>query len=76
EMALVGGDDGQQLLRRLIAGAGTVVAPGGWLALEVDCRRAAEVGRMAADDGWTDVSVSDDLFGRARYVLARRWRNA
>jgi len=76
EMALVGGEDGQQLVRRLIAEAGLVVAPGGWLALEVDCRRAADVGRIAAGSGWTDVTVSDDLFGRARYVLARRWRNA
>ncbi len=72
KLALVAGADGQQFVRRLIDEGRSVVAPGGWLALEVDCRRADETGRLATAAGWQDVTVLDDLFGRARYVLARR----
>jgi release factor glutamine methyltransferase len=71
-LALVSGDDGQQLTRRLLHEARTVVRPGGWIALEVDCRRADDTGRLASDAGWEEVTVLDDLFGRARYVLARQ----
>jgi release factor glutamine methyltransferase len=72
ELALVAGEDGQAVLRRLVVEAVPVVAPGGWLALEVDCRRAAETARLATNAGWQEVTVLDDLFGRARYVLARQ----
>ena len=75
-MALVGGEDGQRLLRRLIREGLAAVKPGGWLALEVDCRRADDTARVAAATGWTNVTIRDDLFGRARYVLAQRGRSA
>jgi release factor glutamine methyltransferase len=71
-LALVAGDDGLLFIRRLFSEACDVVAPGGWIAVEVDCNRAAEGGRMAMSLGWQDVTVLDDMFGRARYVLARR----
>lgn len=71
-LALVGGDDGQCLVRRLLHEARSVVTSGGWIALEVDCRRADDTGRIATAAGWENVTVLDDLFGRARYVLARR----
>ena len=75
-LALVGGEDGQQLLGRLVRDARDVVASGGWLALEVDCRRAEDTARLAAVAGWKNVLVKDDLFGRARYVLAQRGSSA
>ena len=71
-VALVAGEDGQLLLRRLVQEARAVVAPDGWLALEVDCRRADDTARLATAGGWENVTVRDDLFGRARYVLARQ----
>lgn len=71
-LALVGGDDGLLLTRRLFSDACDVVAPAGCIAVEVDCTRAAECGRIATAHGWQDVTVLDDMFGRARYVLARR----
>lgn len=71
-LALVGGDDGQRFVRRLLLEGRSVLVPGGWIALEVDCRRAAECGGIASSAGWEDVTVLDDLFGRARYLLARR----
>jgi methylase of polypeptide subunit release factors len=49
-----------------------VLRPGGWLVVEVDCTRAAETARRAGALGWTDVAIHADLFGRERYLLARR----
>ena len=71
-LALASGADGLVATRRLVRDAGRVLRPGGWLALEVDMLRAQAVAGLAAQAGLTDVSVHEDLFGRARYVLARR----
>ena len=72
ELALVAGEDGLLLTRRLLDEARRLMVPGGWIALELDCGRASDVGRMAAGLGWLDVAVLDDLYGRARYLLARQ----
>ncbi len=71
-VALVSGADGLDVTRRLITAARSVVRAGGWLVLEVDCRRAALVADLATTAGWLDVTVHDDLFGRARVVAARQ----
>jgi len=71
-LALASGPDGLEATRRLVQDAGRVLRPGGWLALEVDMLRAPAVAALASRAGLTDVTVHEDLFGRARYVLARR----
>ena len=70
--ALLAGVDGLESISRLLHQGWTVVRSGGWLALEVDCTRAAAVGAMAARNGWRNVSIHLDLFGRERYLLAQR----
>jgi release factor glutamine methyltransferase len=70
--ALESGADGLHATARLLDEARTVLGPRGWLALEVDCTRAAESARRAGALGWTDVAIHADLFGRERYLLARR----
>jgi release factor glutamine methyltransferase len=70
--ALESGADGLQATARLLDEARAVLRPGGWLAVEVDCTRAAESARRAGALGWTDVAIHADLFGRERYLLARR----
>lgn len=70
--ALASGPDGLRETRRLLADGRRVLRPGGWLALELDCRRAAKVAGLAAVLGWREVQVTRDLFGRERYLLARR----
>ena len=72
------GPDGLERLRRLVVrGAAVSCGTGGWLALEVDCARAHEVAGLATEAGWSGRgSVYDDLFGRARYLLARRSETA
>jgi release factor glutamine methyltransferase len=57
---------------RLLEEAAVVLYPDGWLAVEVDCTRAKDVAARAESLGWLDVAVHADLFGRERYLLARR----
>src|SRR6185436_5365774 len=76
EAALSDGADGLATTRRLVLQARDVVRAGGLLGLEVDCSRAPAVAGLASEAGWVDVSVYEDLFGRARYVLARRSETA
>jgi release factor glutamine methyltransferase len=71
-LALAGGTDGLRAIGRLLEEGLGVVRPGGWLALEIDCARAALCARRASAAGWTDVAIHPDLFGRERYLLARR----
>lgn len=70
--ALASGEDGLEATRRILLEGRGVVTPGGWIALEVDCHRAAVVADLAAAAGWRAPAVHLDLYDRARYVLARR----
>jgi release factor glutamine methyltransferase len=70
--ALVGGPDGLGTTVRLLREAREVLRPRGWLAVEVDSARAAHAAAAAASLGWMDVAIQADLFGRERYLLARR----
>jgi release factor glutamine methyltransferase len=72
EIALVSGADGMDATMRLLDDGRRVLSPGGWLALEVDCSRAAVAAREASALGWDDVTVYMDLFGRERYLFAKR----
>ena len=74
--ALVSGEDGLEVTRQLLAEAGRPLRPDGLLALEVDAGRGAQVARMAAEMGWNRVTLLNDLFGRARYLLAQRSKDA
>lgn len=74
--ALVSGTDGLEATTALLAGAGAFLEPGGVIALEVDERRAGAVGALARRLGWSRVIVHDDLFGRPRFLLARRLEDA
>ncbi|HEY8104582.1 MAG TPA: peptide chain release factor N(5)-glutamine methyltransferase [Gemmatimonadales bacterium] len=70
--ALVSGPDGLDATTRLLDDGRRVLRPGGWIALEVDAGRAQAVAALAGRFGWERVEVGEDLFGRERYVLARR----
>ncbi|MEO8200374.1 MAG: HemK/PrmC family methyltransferase [Gemmatimonadota bacterium] len=70
--ALTSGPVGLEITEALLGDGLRVVRPGGWIALELDCSRADQASRYAQQAGWTDISLRDDLFGRARYLLARR----
>src|SRR5467141_3829464 len=68
--ALVSGRDGLTATRALLAGARALLEPGGFLALEIDERRADAVRTLALRYHWSRVALYDDLFGRPRFLLA------
>lgn len=71
-VALFGGPDGMATVRRIIRDARDVLEPGGWLAIEVDSRRASwAVEALSVYDCYRDIGIRLDLAGRERFVLAR-----
>lgn len=70
--ALVSGVLGMDASARVLADGQRLLRAGGWLVMELDSSRAAAAARTAAEAGWDQVHVWDDLFGRARYLTARR----
>jgi release factor glutamine methyltransferase len=71
-VALASGTDGLQHSRRLLDEARGIVRAGGLIALELDATRAAASAGLAEEFGWTDIAVHRDLYGRERYLTARR----
>ena len=71
-LALEAGADGLDAYRELLRRCLPLVRPGGYLALEIDPRRRdAVVDLVGAGRPGGEVSVADDLAGRARVVEAR-----
>jgi release factor glutamine methyltransferase len=72
-VALLCPEDGLWVTRELIRVAPSVLEHRGFLALEVDTRRAGMVAEMIAIDGrYSGVEVLFDLTGRERFVFATR----
>lgn len=70
--ALEGGEDGLEATEQLLLEARRVLRPGGLLALEVDSTRAQATAHRASALEWQQLEIHTDLFGRERYLLARR----
>ncbi len=75
EMALFAGEDGLDVIRRLVAGAGDRLSPGGWLMIELSPEQAGTVEQMLAGAGFVDVERRFDLARRPR-VVGGRWPGA
>lgn len=69
-MALFAGDDGLEVIRRLIPQAREVLRPGGWLLMEVGYTQSEAVQALLA--GWQSVRAVADLAGIARVIVARK----
>jgi len=70
EIALYGGDDGLEIYRRLIPEAERLLAPGGWLAMEIGYILGDAVRVMLG--AWKEVEIRNDLAGLPRVILARQ----
>lgn len=64
--ALVAGADGLDAIRRIVAGAGTHLKPGGWLLLEHGYRQAAGVRALLQAHGYATVTSCRDMAGHER----------
>jgi release factor glutamine methyltransferase len=68
--ALDGGDDGLDLVRKLITLSKTRLVPGGRIFLELGHDQAERVKDLFQQDGWRDVEAHKDLQGVQRFVCA------
>jgi release factor glutamine methyltransferase len=71
-LALDGGRDGLDLVRRLVTAARGALAPGGAIVLEIGIDQAAATAALCAAAGLEDVRTRADLGGVDRIVSARR----
>lgn len=71
EMALVAGEDGLGAYRTLAAQAGSYLAPGGRLLMEIGPDQADEVRGLLSLAGLPGARVIADMDGRDRVVMAR-----
>jgi release factor glutamine methyltransferase len=68
KLALDGGPDGADLIRRLVAGARSFLR--GTLALEIGHEQSAGLAQELAEAGYRDVQPSSDYQGRNRFLFA------
>ncbi len=71
-LALFGGDDGLNVVRRLVTDAGPRLRAGGVLCLEVGAGQQTAVTALLHAAGFTQVAWRNDLQGIPRIVSARR----
>jgi release factor glutamine methyltransferase len=71
-LALDGGLDGLDLVRRLCAAAPSLLAPGGALALELGAGQAPAVAAFCREAGLVDVQMRRDLGAIERVVSAKK----
>jgi release factor glutamine methyltransferase len=71
EMALFSGQDGLDVIRRLVASAGDHLTRGGWLGIELSPEQADEVEQELTKAGFVEVERRFDLASRVRVVGAR-----
>ncbi len=70
--ALTSGPAGMTATERIFAEGPALLRSGGWLVMELDSTRARLAAEAARGFGWHEVDVTNDLFGRPRYLTARR----
>ena len=71
-LALFGGPDGLDVIRRFIPAAFGHLVPGGWLAMEIGHDQAGAVSRLLHEAGFESVEVKTDMSGIQRFPRARR----
>ena len=70
-VALDGGADGMDVIKRLVATAPAVLAPGAWLLLEIGEGQAEPLASFMTAAGYAGVGARRDLIGVERYIGAR-----
>jgi release factor glutamine methyltransferase len=70
-LALFGGPDGLDVIRRFVPPAARHLAPGGWLALEIGIDQSAEVESLLRAASLTGVLTLKDLCGISRFPVGR-----
>ena len=71
EVALFGGDRGDELIRKLIEQAPEHLQPNGLLALEIGIGQAEELSAFLAEKNYHDIESKNDYAGIPRFLFAR-----
>ena len=71
DVALFGGDQGDELIRRLIDQASNRLRPGGLLALEVGAGQAEPLSGFLRQKNYNDIETERDYSGVPRFLFAR-----
>ena len=71
-IALDGGQDGMNPARKIIYGASTGLAKGGWLILEHHYDQSEKITSFMKNIGMEEVSFETDLSGIKRYAICRK----
>ena len=71
EVAVFGGEAGDEIIRQLIAQAPAHLKPGGLLALEIGIGQADALSAIFAEGNYHDISQRHDSAGVTRFLLAR-----
>ena len=70
-LALDGGHDGLEIIRRIVAEAPAALVPGGWLVMEIGEEQAGPVASLMAAEGFSGIDSRLDLRGVERYIAGR-----
>ena len=71
KIALFGGENGDEILRKLIEAAPSHLAPGGLLALELGMGQADDLAALMAKKNYQDVKTERDFAGVIRFLFGR-----
>ncbi len=71
-LALDGGEDGLQIIRRIVEAAPKYLNPNGMLALEIGCGQVEKVVKFFKSKNWRTPSTGKDMAGIERFVFAVR----
>lgn len=70
--ALLGGEQGFDVIHPLISGAKAYLRPGGWLLLEIGHHQGKDVEQILKSNGYTNIELRKDYAGHDRMVAAKR----
>ncbi len=71
-MALDGGADGLAFYRQIAREYAFAVRPGGWLVVEIGWQQRSSVEELLRQNGWVEVSGTQDFDGKDRAVWGKR----
>jgi release factor glutamine methyltransferase len=71
-LALYGGKDGMDVIRRISSRALYLLKPSGLLLIEHSDSQALAISELLLSQGWLEVSSSQDLAGKDRIISARK----
>jgi len=71
EISLFGGEEGDEVVQKLIQQAPARLAPGGLLALEIGMGQSERLLEVLSVKKYKDMEAKNDYSGRPRFVLAR-----